>query len=81
MTPTPQYLQLPIGVPTNVLQNQTFGIPTCSCRILSSVALEFGFFQTGPFVASAESATVGTETPATWGRCATGAAVVLAKAS
>lgn len=77
----PVYMQLPLGVPTPVLQNETFGIPSCSCVILSTVALEVGFAQAGPYTAAPTSATTGLTTPATWARCPTAGAVVLAKAS
>lgn len=77
--PNIQYQQIPLGVPTPVLQNETFAIPACACLVNSSVAIEVGYAQAGPFVAQPTSATTGLQTSATWGRCATAAAVVSAK--
>jgi len=79
MTPNVAYMQVPLGVPTSVIQNQTFALPNVACVILSTVALEVGFAQAGPYVAAPTSATTGLNTGATWARCTTAAAVVSAK--
>jgi hypothetical protein len=75
--PNIQYQQVSLGVPTSVLQNETFALPSIACTLLSSVALELGMAQTGPFTAAAAS-TTGMQTAATWARCPTAAAVVTA---
>jgi hypothetical protein len=77
--PDIQYKQIPIGVPTTVLQNETFSLPNRACWIVSSVALEFGQSQAGPWTASAVSATTGLQAPANWARCPSASALVTCK--
>ena len=73
------YQQIPIGVPTPVLQNETFALPNRAVLVISSAALELGAGQAGPFTAQATTATTGMQTAGMWGRCTTGAATVTAK--
>ena len=77
--PNVAYQQIPLGVPTNVLQNETFALPTRAHVIFSSAALELGQAQAGPFTAQPTTATTGMQSAATWGRCTTGVAVVSCK--
>ena len=80
MQNTIQYMQIPIGVPTVVLQNQTFALPNRPCITIGSVALEFSQQQIGPWTASAESATIGVQSPGNWARCPSANALVTCKA-
>jgi len=71
-----QYQQIPLGVPTAVAANETFALPSGGNRVQSTVALDLGFAQAGPFTASPNS-TTGVETNATWARCASAAIVTV----
>jgi len=75
MPPSIQYQQVPLGVPTQVAANETFALPSCACVVQSTVALDLGFAQGGPFTA-APGTTTGIQTAAMWARCASAATVV-----
>lgn len=71
-------ISIPLGAPTDILQNIIYALPNRACLILSTVALEVGQKDTGAWVA-APTSTSGMQTAGSFIRCTTAGATVTAK--
>jgi hypothetical protein len=66
---------IPAGVPTQILQNVIYALPSKACYLFSEPACEVGQTLTGPWAAPVANVPV----VACFIRCTTGAALVTAK--